>query len=59
MSLLHLLSVWQWVCGDQGNLDVATQLLIEACDLFPDDFSLLQTLGTLQVRCAFALGCVR
>lgn len=45
--------------GCQGNLDVATQLLIEACDLFPDDFSLLQTLGTLQVRCAFALGCAR
>lgn len=36
-----------WVV--QGNMEVATQLMTEACDLFPEDFSLLQTLGTLHV----------
>lgn len=45
-----LFNTWASVEAKAGNLDTAIALLTEATELFPDDFSLLQTLGTLEVK---------
>jgi tetratricopeptide (TPR) repeat protein len=45
-----LFNTWASVEAKAGNMDTAIQLLTEATALFPDDFSLLQTLGTLEVK---------
>lgn len=45
-----LFNTWASVEAKAGNLDTAIALLTEATALFPDDFSLLQTLGTLEVK---------
>jgi len=47
-----LFNTWASVEAKAGNLDTAIHLLTEATELFPDDFSLLQTLGTLEVKLA-------
>lgn len=45
-----LFNTWASVEAKAGNMDTAIHLLTEATALFPDDFSLLQTLGTLEVK---------